>query len=244
MTTEKTTEVDWGGALAGEIAKGVRTAIPATVVAYNPAKLRAAVQPARRGKVSDQSFDLPPIPEAPVLWPRFGGVAIVGNLLPGDPVLLIVSDRELDGWLLTGAPYDPESPRRHDLTDAMVLPMPPSPVNRPLTVGSAGAETYFGREDGQASVSFTNTPAPGAVTVEGQAAVRLGSGATEGALRGTAVAAGCNVANPLSLAGVLNAVPNAADPATVITLANANKVAILALCSLLLNALSTKVFVE
>ncbi len=242
--TDRPTEVDWAERLARDIKSGVRTALPGDVVKYTPATSRAAVQPARRGKVSGQSFDLPQIPAAPVLWPRFGGVVLVGNLLPGDPVLIVVSDRELDSWLLTGGPYDPKSGRRHEFTDAMVLPAPPSPVNRPIKVGGSGAQTYFGREDGQASIAFTNAPAPGSTTIEGQSGIRLGTAAAEGALRGTALVAGCNVANPLSAAGILNAVPAAGDLVTTAALANANKAAILAICALIVSALSTKVFIE
>lgn len=246
MSFDRPTEVDTYEQLRADIVAGVRTALPGIVKAYDPAKRTAMVQPARRGKATTGVFDLSPISAAPVLWPRFGGFVMVGKLNPGDPVLVVVSDRELDQWLLTGAPYDPKTTRRHELTDAMVLPSPPGPSTKPITVGNAGAELYIGREDGTAGVSMTAAPVPGVTTIEGipTGGVRLGSGASEGALRGTAVAAGCNVATPGSLAFVLDAVPDAVDPATVITLANANKTAILALCTLLTAALSAKVLIE
>lgn len=247
MSIDEPTDVDVYGAICDDLCNNIRTAVVGVVVSYNPAKRCAKVQPARQGRTPDgQPFPLPIVPSAPVLWPRFGGVVVVGNLLPGDPVLLIVHDRELDGFLTSGALHPQVSQRKHKLTDAMVLPNPPGPTIRPIAVGGSGTQFYIGREDGTASVSMTNAPAPGVTTIEGipTNGIRLGSQAAENALRGTAIAQASNVATPGSLANILAAVPAAADPATVITLANANTAAILGLMALLTSALSTKVQIE
>lgn len=249
MGADRPTDEDVQDALAARIREQVRTQIPGVVVTYDPIGMRAKVQPTRMIKrLGGPPVLLPPIPAAPVLWQRFGGMVSVGRLNPGDLVLLSVCDRELDSFMRQGqAPADPKSARMHSLTDAVVLVGMPSDARPlPATAGLGGTEWHLGREDGTAAVRLPMAPLPPQVIVEGPdvGGILLGEGATEGALRGTAVAAACDVAVPASLAFVLNAVAPAADPATVITLANANKAAILGLMSALNAALSTKVLIE
>lgn len=249
MGADRPTDEDIQDALASRIREQVRTQIPGVVVTYDPATARAKVQPTRMIKrLGGPPVLLPPIPAAPVLWQRFGGMVSVGRLNPGDLVLLSVCDRELDSFMRQGPlPADPKSARMHSLTDAVVLVGMPSDARPlPATAGLGGTEWHLGREDGTAAVRMPLAPLPPLVMLEGPevGGIRLGAEATEGALRGTAVAAACNVATGTSLAGVLTAVPNASDPATVIALANANKTAILGLMAVLTAALSTKVLVE
>lgn len=247
MSFDRPTEVDTYEQLRADIVAGVRTALPGIVKAYDPAKRTAMVQPARRGKATTGVFDLSPISAAPVLWPRFGGFVMVGKLNPGDPVLVVVSDRELDQWLLTGAPYDPKTTRRHELTDAMVLPSPPGPSTKPITVGSAGAELYIGREDGTAGVSMTAAPVPGVTTIEGIpiGGIMLGGAASSPAMLGDTVAAAfttwtgavATAGSTWTGAGPPTAASNGAFIGSVIT-------ATAALATSIANWLSAKVLIE
>jgi hypothetical protein len=126
----------------------VHTAIPATVVVYNPALQSASVQPVLRARIDDVLLDaerpdiapIPPIPNVPIVWPSgFGGAwSITGPLLPGDPVVVVVAERSLDEWKTTGAPdIAAQDARRFDLSDAFAIPggrhfNPAIPTSGPL----------------------------------------------------------------------------------------------------------------
>jgi hypothetical protein len=128
----------------------LHTAFPATVVTYNPALQSATVQPVIRSRIDDVLLDLervdavppPPIPNVPIMWPSGAAAAwsIHGPLLPGDPVLVVVAERETDVWRTTGAPdVVPLDARRFDLSDAFAIPggrhfNPAIPTSGPLPV--------------------------------------------------------------------------------------------------------------
>ena len=128
----------------------VHTAFPATVVVYNPALQSATVQPVLRSRIDDPLLDAerpdiappPPIPNVPIVWPSGAAAAwsIHGPLLPGDPVLVVIAERETDVWRTTGAPdVAPLDARRFDLSDAFALPggrhfNPTIPTSGPLPV--------------------------------------------------------------------------------------------------------------
>src|SRR5690606_22859124 len=72
---DRPTDEDVQDALAARIREQVRTQIPGVVVTYDPATMRAKVQPTRMIKrFGGPPVLLPPIPAAPVLWQRFGGM--------------------------------------------------------------------------------------------------------------------------------------------------------------------------
>lgn len=186
MSFDRPTDVDVLSALRRDLVAGVRTSLVGVVVSYNATLRTCKVQPARRGRTTDgQSFDLPIIPNAKVLWPRHAGIVRVGRLNPGDKVLAIVCDREIDGFLLSGAPYQAKSQRTHALTDAVVLPGVDLQTTLPITVGDAGAMEYWGREDGTAYVQIP-IDVPAQIEVEGgPAGIRLGAASVDFALLGT-----------------------------------------------------------
>jgi hypothetical protein len=62
------------------------------------------------------------IAAVPVLWPAGGGFRLTFPLAKGDTVLLVFSDKCLDGWLERGGLVDPVDPRLHHLTDAIAIP--------------------------------------------------------------------------------------------------------------------------
>ncbi|MBL4769530.1 MAG: hypothetical protein JKY94_17790 [Rhodobacteraceae bacterium] len=108
-----------------------RTAIPATVEAFDVETQLVTVRPAIRQVITlddERSFrDLPVIVRAPVAIPRTrnGGYALTFPILPGDEVLLVFADRSIDNWVASGGdqnPVEPNVSRTHDLADAMVIP--------------------------------------------------------------------------------------------------------------------------
>lgn len=126
----------------------IRTILPAQIVAYNFATQRATVQAGIKCRLTDgKVLPLPPVVDAPVRWPRGGGWHIHWNLLPGDTVHIMCSDRALDGWLAKGGLVDPVDRRRHALTDAIVVPGLSIDTDPHKGVGLP-TDAVFGREDG------------------------------------------------------------------------------------------------
>lgn len=180
MSERKPTEVDAiDQALDGLLAR-IRTATPGEVITYNPATQRADVQPSIKLRMVDGKIrSMPPVTSAPVLWPRFGGFRIEGELAPGDTVLLIVCDRSIDKWRSKGGLVDPVEARKHSITDAVVLPsLWPDIV--PMT-GRAVGELLVGAEDGRAGLRIAKT---GTVVIEAATEIKFGTAATEGLVKG------------------------------------------------------------
>lgn len=129
---------DLGGLIAGAMAavKGsLNVAIPATVVAYNPATQTITAKPTITARYQDDALGilvpapLPPIANVPVAFPSSAGFSITWPLFPGDSVLLVFADASIDEWKSTGAPEClPLDIRRLDLTDAIAIPGLNAPV--------------------------------------------------------------------------------------------------------------------
>lgn len=123
---------DLGELLAEAVAfarGSIATAIPATVVAYDPARQAVTAKPAISGRYQDPEtgalipFPLPTIANVPVAFPSSAGFAITWPLAPGDTVYLVIADSSLDEWKSTGLPESvPQDVRRFDLTDAVAIP--------------------------------------------------------------------------------------------------------------------------
>ena len=103
--------------LKKDILASLPAAMPGTVEAYDPETGLASVQPALIRKTSDGKFlTAPLLQEVPVILP-----AAEYSVSPGRPCLLLFMDFCLDGWLQSGQPVLPPSPRRHDWSDAVAL---------------------------------------------------------------------------------------------------------------------------
>jgi hypothetical protein len=158
-----------------------RTVMVGQVVSYSDPPPRAAIQPVLQGRDAVGTRAVPPVlPRVPVLWPSFGGFRIQGMLVPGDEVVLLVSDRALDRWLTQGGVVDLESDRTHHLADALALPC----IRTAPRVATPSLDRLtIGRDDGSAVLTIALSGAD--VTVEAPQ-VRLGSGA--GPTDGVAIA--------------------------------------------------------
>lgn len=219
--------VDTGGDdladLLANLRRGIeldlRVCAPGHVTAYNPTTQTATIQLANLPVkyVEDEEVVQPPIvlPDVPVCWPGSAFGYITTPLVAGDTGIVLFSDRCLAAWRKLGIPTDPINGRAHNLGDGMFVPGL-RPKTAPIT-----------------------PPTDLTATVVEGLLVSLGRGATQFGLRGTSIATAAS-----SIHGVLNIVAAATDPATVITLANANKAAILALLVAIQAAVSTKVRIE
>ena len=103
--------------LKQEICSSLHVAMPGTLQSYNAQRRTAVIQPVllRQNAAGD------PV-TAPLLYdvPVFSCNPSV-DPSPGAPCFLIFADFCMDGFLETGQPTLPLSPRTHDLSDAVAL---------------------------------------------------------------------------------------------------------------------------
>lgn len=136
----------------------ISTAIPATVLAYDPVLQRVTAKPTvSRFRVDSETEILVPVPmpavaNVPVAFPSSSGFAITWPLAVGDTVFLVLADRSIDEWRSTGNPENiPQDPRRFELTDAVAIPglrpftrpIPPTGVS-PTAMVLEGVEIRLG----------------------------------------------------------------------------------------------------
>ena len=103
--------------LKREIFASLHCFMPGNILAYDPEMGLASVQPAlRRKDSSGRILTAPLLREVPVFLP-----AADFEVSAGAPCLLLFADFCLDGWLASGQPGIPASPRAHDWSDAVAL---------------------------------------------------------------------------------------------------------------------------
>lgn len=109
----------------------VHTALPCTVLSYDPISERAKVRPGVRRALLDAddkpAFEaLPDLPEIPVLC--------AAGLAPGDLVLLVFSEVDAQGWEDSGTVSNPRDVTRHGFSSPFAIPFPKP--GAPLVVGN------------------------------------------------------------------------------------------------------------
>lgn len=128
--------------------RGVHTAIPGTVVAYDPTTQTATIQPGVKLEISSGVWEsVPPIPEVPIQWPGGTGGAFHAALAPGDGVLLICPEQDPTGWIL-GLGADLESKRRHSLGGFAIPGIRPVAKTMPAAAAAASGATVSGPTGG------------------------------------------------------------------------------------------------
>lgn len=120
------------------------TALPATVTAYDPAKMTVSAQPCVKGNVRQQDgtskqVNMPLCVDVPVVFPHGGGFSLTFPIASGDEVLLVFSSRCIDGWWQEGGVQPALDKRMHDLSDAFAIPGPWSQKTK-ITGGLTGAQ--------------------------------------------------------------------------------------------------------
>lgn len=101
----------------------VHVSMPAEVVSYDRNTQKVKVQPSlKRLREEGQVIDWPVISDVPVLFERTNTFSMTYEIKPGDSGAIIVSERSLDKWKLSGGKVDPEDFRQHDISDAFFIP--------------------------------------------------------------------------------------------------------------------------
>ena len=126
----------------------MRTATPARVVSYDAGTDMIVAMPLMRARLRNgDEIDVPTVDRVPVVWPSGGGWTIASQLVPGDEVLLVISDRDISGWIDTGQTTTPATGRSHNLTDAMAIVGLTSAPRQPQRKPALG-ELIIARGDG------------------------------------------------------------------------------------------------
>ena len=114
----------------------LHTAFVAEFVSYNASTGLAEIQPSVHVVNRDTGNTQPRaiIPNVPVLFPQGNGVGIRWEPQPGDKCFCIVNERSIDRWIDSGACENPQTIRRHDMTDALCFPFA-TEANSPQTDG-------------------------------------------------------------------------------------------------------------
>ena len=104
-------------ALKEEIMSSLHCAMPGTVESFDVQTQTASVRPAARRK----GIPLPLLRDVPVFFPGTRDSALTFPVLPGEECLLVFADFDIDRWAETGSGDEPDSGRRHDLSDAFAF---------------------------------------------------------------------------------------------------------------------------
>ncbi len=108
--------------IVDERMKTVYTAIPAHVLAFDPALQQAQIELGiLRTDVNGVVSVPPPIIKCPVLFCG-QGFSLEHEINPGCEGLAIFSQRCIDGWVTTGGTADNPLARFHDMQDALFIP--------------------------------------------------------------------------------------------------------------------------
>ena len=106
------------------ISESVNTSMPASIMSYDAAKNRATVKPDLPKALNNgEALEAPKIVEIPIAWPSAcgGKASLTMPLKAGDPLVNIVQQRSLEGWL-DGKRTMPDDPRQFDLSDSIAIP--------------------------------------------------------------------------------------------------------------------------
>ncbi len=101
---------------------GMHTAMPGTVVSFDPGKMVASVLPSMKFKKPDgTTMDYPQVTGVPVVFPQGAGqnCTVAFPVKPGDGCLIVIAEQSLDYWM-----YGQETATdlAFDMSNAMCIP--------------------------------------------------------------------------------------------------------------------------
>jgi hypothetical protein len=114
----------WAEALAA-FGRGLRVALPATVVSFNATAQTIVAAPAITevariaGVLTTKA--LPKLVDVPVVLPRAGGFTLTFPIQAGDECLIIFADSCIDAWWQAGGQQNQIVERRHALADGFAI---------------------------------------------------------------------------------------------------------------------------
>lgn len=164
--------------------KEINTAIPGIVQQYDPTTRRAVVLPALKTILTDgQEVSKAPLVNLPVLQPAAGGYIVHLPINPGDPVMLLFSQRGMDTFKLKFQESAPDNTEPFSLKDAVVL-------------------LGFGLGD----VAVANTNELVLQTIDGGTHIRLGDGGVTIKATAVEIEGNLNVSGDIGVTGTVDTV--------------------------------------
>jgi hypothetical protein len=140
--------------IMGEAFSELHTCLLGKIQSFDGQKMTADVVPLAKRKLADGRMEaMPLISQAPVMFMYANGFFIRPPLKPGDLVVVVFAERELDAVLLSGTPQAPSSNRHHGLEDAIVLGgWLPFAGSLPV---SGADDLVIGHKDGKVTITIT-----------------------------------------------------------------------------------------
>lgn len=141
----------------------LHTGLPGRVESFDSARGTVDVLPLLKRVYQDpddasevKEFELPVIPDVPIVYPAGGGWSITFPLEPGDLVYISFAERSLDRWKAAdaGSTVDPQLVSLHPLDGAVAIPALRPPTDKlsgldrgGLRVGKEGGSTEIFIDD-------------------------------------------------------------------------------------------------
>lgn len=108
--------------ILGEMAQGIHTCMLGKINKFDHKKMKAEIIPLHKRRLSNgQAIEYPLLLEVPVAFFYANGFFIRPPYKKGDLVVVVFADSEIDKIVESGNKENPNSERRHALTDAIVI---------------------------------------------------------------------------------------------------------------------------
>ena len=138
--------------------------IPATVTKYNKSNNTVDLQPAIQVVLTDNSFlDMPQVFDIPILEMGGNGLSIRIPLKSGDTGFILFCDRDITLFKQEKKKTQPNTLRKHDLSDGIFIPM---------KFGGVGVDDRISISSDDGSIKFEVTSSginvKGNITVDGE----------------------------------------------------------------------------
>lgn len=154
-------QVSLASVVQGAIERATRNlmvATPGIVQSYDPATRTCSVKPGVHRFVpsieepdEDLVEELAVEHDVPVCWPAGRGFKFANvSLSAGDPVLLVVCDRDIGPWRASGSASEPMDARLHDMSNCVAIPglLPASsPFPAPANAAALATQTKAELDD-------------------------------------------------------------------------------------------------
>ena len=100
----------------------INTAIPGEITKVDTAKQLVNVKVALKRLVDGTEYEIPELEDVPLMYPRTKVNGLSYQVDPGDNVLLIFCQRNINDWKKKGAGSIPPDARKFDISDAIAIP--------------------------------------------------------------------------------------------------------------------------
>lgn len=91
------------------------------IESYDKTNQAVEIQLQVKRRIDDQIIDYPLLIECPLIVLQGGGGYLEFPVSPGDYCLVLFNDRDIDNWYVSGAYKEPNTKRKHNLSDGFAL---------------------------------------------------------------------------------------------------------------------------